>query len=137
MDRRTERTRNLIINSLSELMKNKEYQNITVENIINKANVGRSTFYENFENKDEVFGEILNSLIYHVFSEVQHKYGHAFQKILKKKSLICLFILGTTKANLKLICLENLLMSFIQKLAKKLQIFAMKNLLTQIKFLTN
>lgn len=51
MDRRIERTRNLIIDSLSELMKNKEYENITVENIINKANVGRSTFYENFQIK--------------------------------------------------------------------------------------
>ncbi len=85
MDRRTERTRNLIIDSLSELMKNKEYANITVENIINKANVGRSTFYENFQNKDEVFDEILDSLIYHVFSEIQHKDGHAFQKNFKEE----------------------------------------------------
>ena len=89
MDRRIERTRNLIIDSLSELTKNKKYENITVENIVNKVNVGRNTFYENFQNKGEVFGEILDSLTYHVFNEIQHKDGHSFQKILRKKLFIC------------------------------------------------
>ena len=91
MDRRIERTRNLIIDSLSELTKNKKYENITVENIVNKVNVGRNTFYENFQNKGEVFGEILNSLIYHVFNEIQYKDGHAFQRNFKEE-IIYMFI---------------------------------------------
>lgn len=85
MDRRVEKTRVAIIDALSQLMKKKEYQSITIENIIKKANVGRSTFYENFSNKDEVFDEILNSLIYHVFNEIQHHDGHAFQRNFKEE----------------------------------------------------
>ncbi len=83
MDRRVEKTRKAIIEALSTLMSKKEYQSITVADIIKKANVGRSTFYENFLNKDEVFDEILNNLIYHVFDEIEHKDGHVFQNNLK------------------------------------------------------
>ena len=83
MDRRIEKTRAAIIDSLTSLMTKKEYQRITVADIIKKANVGRSTFYENFQNKDEVFDEILDSLIYHVFDEIEHKDGHSFQNNLK------------------------------------------------------
>lgn len=61
------------------------YQDITVGEIIKKANVGRSTFYENYENKDEVFDEILDSLIYHVFDEIEHHDGHAFQNNFKEE----------------------------------------------------
>ena len=83
MDRRVEKTRNAIVSALESLMSRKEYQSITVADIIKKANVGRSTFYENFLNKDEVFDEILESLIHHVFDEIEHKDGHAFQNNLK------------------------------------------------------
>ncbi|MBQ7166750.1 MAG: TetR/AcrR family transcriptional regulator [Treponema sp.] len=83
MDRRVEKTRKAIIDSLSFLMSKKEYQGITVADIIKKANVGRSTFYENFQNKDEVLDEIFENLIYHVFSEIEHTDGHAFQNNLK------------------------------------------------------
>lgn len=83
MDRRIEKTRRAIIEALTKLMSKKEYQSITVADIIKKANVGRSTFYENFLNKDEVFDEILNTLIYHVFDEIEHTDGHAFQNNLK------------------------------------------------------
>lgn len=83
MDRRVEKTRKAIIAALENLMSNHEYQGITVGDIIKKADVGRSTFYENFMNKDEVFDEILENLIYHVFDEIEHKDGHAFQNNLK------------------------------------------------------
>ena len=85
MDRRVEKTKSAIIESLSSLMSEKEYQDISVSDIIKKANVGRSTFYENYENKDEVFDEILDNLIYHVFNEIEHHDGHAFQNNFKEE----------------------------------------------------
>ena len=85
MDRRVEKTRKSIVAALEFLMSTREYQDITVGEIINKANVGRSTFYENYQNKDEVFDEILDSLIYHVFDEIEHHDGHAFQNNFKEE----------------------------------------------------
>lgn len=53
-DRRTEKTRQSIINALGELMQEKKYSTITIQEIIDRANVGRSTFYSHFETKDEL-----------------------------------------------------------------------------------
>jgi AcrR family transcriptional regulator len=53
-DRRVLRTRQLLSHALTELMQEKRYERITVQDIIDRANVGRSTFYAHFENKDDL-----------------------------------------------------------------------------------
>ena len=53
-DRRTERTRQLLRQALMELMLEKRYNRITVQNIIDRANVGRSTFYMHYQGKQDL-----------------------------------------------------------------------------------
>ena len=58
-DRRSQRTRHLLSTALVELIREKEYNTITVSDIIDRANVGRSTFYAHFRDKDDLFvGEL-------------------------------------------------------------------------------
>ena len=54
VDRRIQRTRQLLDNALIELILEKEYDKITVQNIIDQANVGRSTFYAHYLDKDDL-----------------------------------------------------------------------------------
>jgi AcrR family transcriptional regulator len=53
-DRRIQRTRQLLLNSLIELILEKGYETITVQDIIDRANVGRSTFYSHFQDKEDL-----------------------------------------------------------------------------------
>ena len=53
-DRRTQRTRMLLVSAFNELVLERGYDALTVRDIIEHANVGRSTFYEHFENKDDI-----------------------------------------------------------------------------------
>jgi AcrR family transcriptional regulator len=53
-DRRTLRTREALIHALLELIENKHYDQITVEDIVQHANVGRSTFYAHYQSKDDL-----------------------------------------------------------------------------------
>jgi AcrR family transcriptional regulator len=53
-DRRIQRTRSLLQGALVELIMEKGYEAITVQDILNQANVGRSTFYEHFYDKDDL-----------------------------------------------------------------------------------
>jgi len=58
-DRRSQRTRHLLGEALVALIREKDYSTITVSDIINRANVGRSTFYAHYRDKDDLFvGEL-------------------------------------------------------------------------------
>lgn len=52
IDRRVARTRGMLQQALVSLMLKKDYDAITVEDICEAANVGRSTFYAHFTGKD-------------------------------------------------------------------------------------
>jgi AcrR family transcriptional regulator len=54
-DRRVQRTRELLQKALIELMQEQEYDGITVQDIVDRANIGRTAFYLHFNNKDELF----------------------------------------------------------------------------------
>ena len=53
-DRRSQRTRQAISDALVALMLEKNYDAITVQEIIDRANVGRSTFYSHYVDKDDL-----------------------------------------------------------------------------------
>ena len=54
-DRRVMRTRELLQNALIELIGEKGYDAITIQDIVDRANIGRTTFYLHYNSKDELF----------------------------------------------------------------------------------
>jgi AcrR family transcriptional regulator len=53
-DRRIQKTRTLLRDALVSLIREKNYDSIAVKEILDRANVGRSTFYMHFRDKDEL-----------------------------------------------------------------------------------
>lgn len=53
-DRRVERTQQLLQAALLSLIKEKEFDAISVQEIIDRANVGRATFYAHYDNKEDL-----------------------------------------------------------------------------------
>ncbi len=53
-DRRVQRTRKQLQDALMDLILEKGYEAVTVQDIIDKANVGRSTFYAHFLDKQQL-----------------------------------------------------------------------------------
>lgn len=56
-DKRALQSSQWIYDALKELMNEKSYETITVIDIVNKANIGRTTFYRNFKSIDDVLRE--------------------------------------------------------------------------------
>lgn len=53
-DRRVERTRQLLRAALQSLIAERGFESLTVQDIIDRANVGRATFYAHFDNKEDL-----------------------------------------------------------------------------------
>ena len=67
MDRRQRRTRGAIFEAFISLLSRKNYEHITVGEIIDRADVGRATFYAHFETKEYLLKELCRELFSHVF----------------------------------------------------------------------
>ncbi|MDB5105426.1 MAG: hypothetical protein JWP91_3115 [Fibrobacteres bacterium] len=54
VDRRVQKTKKLLSESLIALILEKGYDEVTIQDILDKANVGRSTFYSHYESKERL-----------------------------------------------------------------------------------
>jgi AcrR family transcriptional regulator len=63
-DRRSRRTRQLLGDALVELMLEKRFENITVQEILDRADVGRSTFYAHYTDKESLLASQIERMIH-------------------------------------------------------------------------
>ena len=81
MDKRIEKTIDNIYKAFTNLINNKDYDDITIQDILNESNVGRATFYTHFKTKDELLLRISKDIFEHVFSHsLQEEKSHDFSK---------------------------------------------------------
>ena len=76
-DKRTKRTRAWLLETLLELVGEKDYSEISITELTEKADVARQTFYRNYSSKDEI---LLSRL-----DEIRDEYLLKVQKNLESK----------------------------------------------------
>lgn len=105
MDRRQQKTRKAIFDALSSLLESKRFEHITVQEIIDTANIGRSTFYAHFETRDDLLKAMCTDIFHHIFAEklpqeTDHDFSAGSQNLQLKLSHV-LYHLRENKGNLK------------------------------------
>ena len=79
-DRRSQRTRQALGDAFVELLMEKGYDALSIKDVIERANVGRSTFYSHYADKDELFvgqlDRLMDLLSQHIPQE--HTEGNPF-----------------------------------------------------------
>jgi len=70
-DRRAMRSKRLIIGALRELILEKDYKKISVSDIVERADIGRATFYAHFEDKEALSHFMFDQLLTQIEGEIQ------------------------------------------------------------------
>jgi len=92
-DRRTVRTKKCLAEALKQLIMEKDYDSITIQDIIDRANVGRSTFYSHYESKEHLLVGNIN---------FQDKLIHASESSESPMGINVTYLFEHTKENLPL-----------------------------------
>ena len=71
-DRRITKTRKAIYTAFLQLLNQKNYESIAVQEIIDLADVGRSTFYSHYESKELLLDELCRYLFHHLFEREEN-----------------------------------------------------------------
>lgn len=73
MDIRIIKTQRNIKNAFRQLLAKKNYEDITVQNIIDIAEINRTTFYKHYANKDALASQLINEFKQHIFIPTLNK----------------------------------------------------------------
>lgn len=68
MDRRQKKSRKAIFQAFATLLQTQRYEQITVQDIIDSADISRSTFYAHFETKDMLLKALCSDIFDHIFA---------------------------------------------------------------------
>src|SRR5688572_15483761 len=71
VDRRIQRTRTLLRDALMRLIIRRGYDEITIQDITDEANVARTTFYLHFSDKDDLLFSTMRDVYEDLFARVE------------------------------------------------------------------
>jgi AcrR family transcriptional regulator len=82
-DRRIQKTIGLLHEALGSLIREKPYDEIVVQEILDRANVGRSTFYMHFRDKDELLVSGIHDMLGSVHGPPDSSSGRPQERIVR------------------------------------------------------
>jgi AcrR family transcriptional regulator len=75
MDRRSERTRRMLGAALLSLLQEKRYEDITVQDLLERADIGRSTFYAQYYDKDDLLTSQMEYVVMAMSKSIDRESG--------------------------------------------------------------
>ena len=114
MDKRQQKTRLALYRAFEACLKERDYNEIPIEDILIKSGVSRSTFYAHFKSKEDLRDSVLRNIFAHVFShslaqedthdfsksssmDYEHLFTHILYHLRDDKGLIRVLLAGSCR----------------------------------------
>lgn len=106
MDKRIIKTKEAIYQAFIELLNEKGYDAMRVQDIIERAQIGRSTFYAHYESKELLLEKLCYELFHHVFegkkeSDLLNLLQHIFRHFKENQDRVASLLLSRNPYFLK------------------------------------
>ena len=124
LDRRVQKTRKYLSEALVNLILKKGYEAVTIQDIIDEANVGRSTFYAHFESKEQLLFSSNSDLSHTLIEAMNSKTNKEIDFLLlyrhaKENAQVAKAMLGKKGGDLILSHIKDVLSIKIENYFKK------------------
>ena len=73
IDKRVEKTRNSIITTFKEMIIEKDFKEITIKELAERANINRKTFYLHYESMEEILFDLSIDLSDQIFESLNER----------------------------------------------------------------
>lgn len=81
MNKKISATTEKIYNAFAEVLLEKEYSDVRIQDVLDKSGVARSTFYAHYKTKEDLLKSICTTIFGHVFSHsLEEEQSHDFSK---------------------------------------------------------
>ncbi len=100
MDARKERSRAAVLSAFFELLAEKDYGRITVQDLLDRAGVGRATFYAQFRGKEDVLAAAVSDLCAQALADdnssmdAKAQVAHAFANLWERRACVKTLVSG-------------------------------------------
>jgi len=124
VDKRVQRSKIALKETLLKLLKDKDFHHITISEIVKNANYNRGTFYSHYASKEELLDEIIQDTLEELMQHIRKPYANHDKVNMREINAedISLFHYIMKNEELFYILLsENIHLDFRYKLAKQIE----------------
>lgn len=89
MDRRQKKTRHAILTAFRGLLETRDYDVVTVREVIAAADIARSTFYAHFPTKDSLLRALCDTLFAHILASAERETPGSYSATAASPSPFC------------------------------------------------
>ncbi|MFG6115873.1 TetR/AcrR family transcriptional regulator [Halobacillus sp. MO56] len=130
-DKRVRRTKKALQNSLLTLMEEKDFQDITITDIVTTADYNRGTFYKHYKYKDDLLDEIIEDVMTGLIESYREPYNDKETFEVSSLSSSAIKIFDHVEQNSKfyqIVIRSNALPGFQEKFIQTLKELALEDL---------
>ncbi|KKI88409.1 transcriptional regulator [Bacillus sp. SA1-12] len=125
VDKRIQRSKAALKQTFLQLLYEKKFDQISISEIVRKAQYNRGTFYANFNSKEDLLNEVIQDVLEEMLQQIRNPYKSVKKVNLKEMHIEDITLFDYFKENeklFKLLLSDHISVDFRYKMAKAIEV---------------